>query len=68
MNKKGIQLQVHYIPVHLQPYYRKNYGFKTGDFPIAEEFYTREISLPIYYSLSNDDVRFIADSLKASIN
>ena len=68
MSKKGIQLQVHYIPVHLQPYYRKNYGFKKGDFPIAEEFYTREISLPIYYSLSNDDVRFIADSLKASIN
>ena len=68
MSKKGIQLQVHYIPVHLQPYYRKNYGFKKGDFPIAEEFYTREISLPIYYSLSNDDVRFIVDSLKASIN
>ena len=34
----GINLQVHYIPVHLQPFYKRNYGFKSGDYPIAEKF------------------------------
>ena len=55
MNKVGINLQLHYIPIHLQPYYQKNYGFKSGDYPVAEDFYTREISLPIYPDLSNND-------------
>tara|TARA_B100000029_G_C17585368_1_gene961014 strand:+ start:1453 stop:2598 length:1146 start_codon:yes stop_codon:yes gene_type:complete len=48
---KNIKLQVHYIPIHLQPYYKKKFGFKKGDFPVAEKFYEREVSLPIYYSL-----------------
>ena len=52
MGKKEICLQVHYIPVHLQPYYQKKYGFNVGDFPHAESFYNNEISLPIYPDLS----------------
>ena len=36
MKNNTVNLQVHYIPIHLQPYYRKNYGFKKGDFPISE--------------------------------
>ena len=52
----NIKLQVHYIPIHLQPYYKKYYGFKKGDFPIAEKFYNREVSLPIYFSLQNKQV------------
>ena len=56
-----IKLQVHYIPIHLQPYYKKRYGFKKGDFPVAEDFYKREISLPIYYSL---DVKSIYKVIK----
>ena len=46
---------MHYIPVHLQPYYRKKYSFKIGDFPNAEKFYEQEISLPVYPSLSKED-------------
>lgn len=69
MKEKGIHLQVHYIPIHLQPYYKRNYGFNDrGDFSIAEGFYAREVSLPIYYSLSNKDVRFIIDAVKQSIS
>lgn len=63
MGEKGINLQVHYIPVHLQPYYRRRFGFKEGDYPVAERFYREEVSLPIYPSLAEDDLDYIASSL-----
>ena len=47
LRKHGILGQVHYIPVHLQPYYR-SLGFKRGDFPAAEAYYARAISLPLF--------------------
>ena len=56
MKRQNINLQVHYIPIHLQPYYKKKYNFKFGDFPIAEQFYYREVSLPIYFSIKNSQV------------
>tara|TARA_Y100000591_G_scaffold125211_1_gene107032 strand:+ start:11929 stop:13092 length:1164 start_codon:yes stop_codon:yes gene_type:complete len=55
MQNIGIHLQVHYIPVHLQPFYQKKYGFFNGDFPISENFYKNEVSLPVYPDLSYDD-------------
>jgi dTDP-4-amino-4,6-dideoxygalactose transaminase len=42
---------VHYIPVHLQPYYRA-LGFNPGDFPLAEDYYSRAISIPVYVGLT----------------
>jgi len=63
MKNSGINLQSHYIPVHLQPFYKNNYGFKIGDFKISEKFYQNEVSLPIYPDLSMDDVSFIVDEL-----
>ena len=56
VKNNNINLQVHYIPIHLQPYYRKNYGFKNGDFPVAEKFYEKEITLPIYFSLKEHQI------------
>ena len=63
----GIRLQVHYIPVHLQPYYQTNYNFKSGDFPVAEDFYKKEVSLPIFYDLTNDQLSFVIDAIKRNI-
>jgi perosamine synthetase len=63
MKESGISLQVHYIPVHLQPFYRKNYGFKAGDFPVSESFYSDVISLPIYPNLSIGDISFIVNNI-----
>lgn len=60
----GLNLQVHYIPVHLQPYYREK-GFKEGDFPEAERYYSECISLPLYPSLTNDDLEEIVSRVKA---
>jgi len=68
MEADSIRLQVHYIPVHLQPYYRRHYGFNVRDYPVAEQLYSREISLPIYFGLNDMDVQYIIDRLKAGIN
>ncbi|MBS3945441.1 MAG: UDP-4-amino-4,6-dideoxy-N-acetyl-beta-L-altrosamine transaminase [Melioribacter sp.] len=63
LKELGVVFQVHYIPVHLQPYYRKNFGFKPGDFPIAEKFYEREVSIPIYPTLTKIDLTKISRSI-----
>ena len=64
MKNQGILLQVHYIPVHIQPYYKRNYGFNEGDYPNAEKFYEQEISLPIFPTLSNDEQNYVIESIK----
>ena len=64
MEEKSIRLQVHYLPLHLQPYYKKYYGFNLGDLPNAEEYYCREVTLPIYYELNYLDVDRINNELK----
>ena len=62
--EQNIYCQVHYIPIHLQPYYKKNYGFKYGDFPVAEKFYKQEISIPMYPSLEIEDIDYIVSIIK----
>jgi UDP-4-amino-4,6-dideoxy-N-acetyl-beta-L-altrosamine transaminase len=60
----GIGAQVHYIPVHTQPYYR-NLGFETGNFPEAEQYYDEVLSLPLYYDLSDEQQDEIVAALRA---
>lgn len=50
MKEKGVMLNLHYIPVHTQPYYEK-LGHKVGDFPISEKYYAEAFTLPLYYNL-----------------
>ena len=59
----GLNLQVHYIPVHTQPYY-KNLGFNEGDYPSAEIYYKKCISLPLYPTLSDRDLKEIVKRIK----
>ena len=65
MRKKNINLQVHYIPIHLQPFYKRKFGFKKGDFPVAEKFYENEVSLPIFFSLKQKQVYKVIKSIKS---
>jgi len=64
----GIQCQVHYIPIHLQPLYRKLFGYKLGDFPIAEKYYSQAISLPLFSSLTNQDQTKVIKTLKKIVH
>lgn len=54
LRSAGIYPQVHYIPVHTQPYYQ-SLGFRAGDFPESERYYSGALSLPMYFSLSDAD-------------
>ena len=63
MQKANIFLQVHYIPVHTQPFLSK-YGFRKGDYPISESFYDQEVSLPIHYSLDKKKIEYVLFNLK----
>ena len=67
MKDKGIQLQVHYIPVHLQPYYKKNFKFRDGDFPLSENFYKKEFSIPIYPGLEKSKITNIVEEIKKNL-
>ncbi len=66
MKSIGINLQVHYIPVHTQPYYRA-LGFKPGDFPVAERFYEEEVSLPIYPLLTDEEAGAVVEALLSTL-
>ena len=63
----GLNLQVHYIPVHTQPYYRETYGYKLGDYPKAENYYAKCISLPLYPSLTDEDLAEIIRRIRGII-
>lgn len=63
MRGKGIGVNLHYIPVNLQPFYR-NRGFSAGDFPYAEKYYHEAMSLPMYPMLTNQQQDHVAASLK----
>ncbi|MGM0509044.1 MAG: UDP-4-amino-4,6-dideoxy-N-acetyl-beta-L-altrosamine transaminase [Fusobacteriota bacterium] len=64
MRKNKIWVQVHYIPVHTMPYYKKKFGFKKGDFPNAERFYQKEVSIPMYPSITNSQLTYVIDTIK----
>lgn len=64
LRENNIFVQVHYYPVHLQPYYMENYGFKKGDFPIAEDFYEREISIPMFMTLTEPEQNYVIETIK----
>ena len=63
LHAAGIMVNVHYIPIHMQPYYQK-LGFKKGDFPNAEKYYTQALSLPIFYDLSLREQTYVIEELK----
>lgn len=62
LREEGLGVQVHYIPVYLQPYYQK-LGYKKYSCPLSENFYHREISIPMYPTLSNDDLDFVVKKI-----
>lgn len=62
----GIGVNLHYIPVHLQPFYRE-LGFSTGDFPTSEDYYSRAISIPIHPGLKDSEQDYIVSALSKAV-
>lgn len=63
MTSAGIGTSVHFIPLHLHPHYQQRYGYRPGDFPVAERLFERSISLPIWPEMTPDQVDRVASSL-----
>lgn len=68
LRDKGVGTQVLYIPVYLQPWYRRTYGYSLGKCPNAEQFYTRALSLPLYPAMTDKDVETVAETVVALPN
>jgi UDP-4-amino-4,6-dideoxy-N-acetyl-beta-L-altrosamine transaminase len=66
LRAKDIMVNLHYIPVHTQPYYLQ-LGFKLGDFPQAEQYYREAISIPMHVNLTDEDLQFVASSLRKAM-
>jgi len=67
LRAENIGVNVHYIPVHLHPYYRERLGHKEGDYPVAEAAYERLISLPMFHSMAGTDVKDVCHALRKVI-
>jgi dTDP-4-amino-4,6-dideoxygalactose transaminase len=66
LRAKDIMVNLHYIPVHTQPYYQ-NMGFKLGDFPDAEQYYREAISIPMHANLTEVEQDFVASALREAM-
>ncbi|ABZ94483.1 Pyridoxal-phosphate-dependent aminotransferase [Leptospira biflexa serovar Patoc strain 'Patoc 1 (Ames)'] len=66
LRKNGIGVQLHYIPVHTQPYYQ-SLGFKIGSFPASEKYYAAAISLPVYFDLKDSEQDKVVETLKVCL-
>jgi len=68
LRARNVGTSVHFIPVHLHPYYRDKYGYKPDDFPVTFQEYQRIISLPIYPRMSDQDVQDVIDAVTEIIH
>lgn len=66
LRARGVGVNLHYIPVHMQPWYR-DLGFSVGQFPVAERYYREAISLPMFATLTDDQQQYVINALKESI-
>jgi len=62
--KDGISCSVHFVPVHLFSWYKRTFGYRTGDFPNAESVYNKEVSLPIYPRMTDKQVDFVISKVR----
>ncbi|MBF6569045.1 MAG: DegT/DnrJ/EryC1/StrS aminotransferase family protein [Candidatus Binataceae bacterium] len=63
LRERGVGTSVHCIPLHTMHFYRDRYGYRPGDFPIAEEVFSRCLSLPIYPAMSAEDISYVAETV-----
>jgi len=66
LRAKDIMVNLHYIPVHTQPFYQQM-GFKQGDFPQAEQYYCEAISIPMHVNLTDEELQFVSNCLREAM-
>jgi len=67
LRAENIGVNVHYMPLHLQPFYQREFGYSQGDFPKAERYYERAITVPIFPKMTDDDVKDVIKAVQKVI-
>lgn len=67
LNEEGVQCKPYFTPIHLQPFYRKMFGYKEGDFPITEDVTGRTIALPFFNNLKEEQIDYVVEKVKEGI-
>ena len=67
LKEKGIECSNYFPPIHLQPFYRKMFGYKKGDFPVTERVSERTMALPFYNNLKEEQIDYVCENLKKII-
>jgi perosamine synthetase len=67
LRDKGVACSNYFAPIHLQPFYRKMFGFKPGDFPVTEDIAARTLALPFFNAITNEQIDYVVDTLKSVI-
>lgn len=68
MAEKNIGTSVHFIPLHLQPFYMKNFGYKKGDLPVTEAVFSKIVSIPLYPAMKSKDIEYVAETIKSMLS
>jgi dTDP-4-amino-4,6-dideoxygalactose transaminase len=68
LRRENVGASVHFIPLHLQPFYQKEYGFQKGDYPVAERVYEGILSLPLYPKMTRQDVDDVIEAVSRVIS
>jgi dTDP-4-amino-4,6-dideoxygalactose transaminase len=64
LRARKVGVNVHYIPIHLHPYYRRQFGYRPGDYPRAEAYYASALSLPLYPKMTEEEIDWVILSLR----
>ncbi|PKP62043.1 polysaccharide biosynthesis protein [Candidatus Atribacteria bacterium HGW-Atribacteria-1] len=67
LNEEGVQCKPYFTPIHLQPFYRKMFDYKEGDFPVTEDVTGRTIALPFFNNLREEQIDYVVEKLKEGI-
>ena len=67
LNEEGVQCKPYFTPIHLQPFYRKMFGYKEGSFPITEDVTGRTIALPFFNNLQEEQIDYVVEKLKEGL-
>jgi perosamine synthetase len=65
LKQRGVGASVHWLPLHMQPYYRDTYGLRPADFPVAHSLWPRLVTLPLFPGMTSDEVAIVADAIRS---
>ena len=67
LEKAGVMSKIYFTPIHLKTFYKKNFNYKKGDLPITEDISEKVLTLPLYPTLTQQEMEYIINNIKKSL-